>query len=131
MEVTLNQHKVKRLPKPWEQEKAEFQRLFEAIAATSTVKGAALKLGISPRAAYNLLYKLRNKYVKARKIVNFVDSQKRRDKRIRMVLTDRVVAAEFEAEVAEAKEQRIKVESFMAQTQREDQQKAGARAEPW
>lgn len=74
------------------------EQLLETLKDVNTVSFAANKIGIKTRTAYNILYRLRKKYVKARRFVNYIEAQKRGHTLIKMVLTDRV---ESEAEEAE------------------------------
>ena len=71
------------------------EKLIEALKRVDTVRFAAEKVGISTKRAYNLLYRLRKKYVRARRFVNTIDAQKKY-RLVRMVLTDRMQDAEPE-----------------------------------
>lgn len=77
------------------------KKLLEAMIDSVSVKEAALKCGIKPKTAYNLLYSLRKKYRKARTFVNTIDAQKRRSSLFKMVLTDRVSVEEKQLEEEE------------------------------
>jgi len=77
------------------------ERLLDTIASSVSVKEACRKLRISPKTAYNALYRLRRKYMKARAFVNKYDAQKRRSRLLKMVLTSRI---EPEEEVEEEEE---------------------------
>lgn len=57
-----------------------------------TIKFAAQKAGIKPHTAYNILYRIRQKYKKYRGFVNTIDAQKRRGGLFKMALTDRMSA---------------------------------------
>jgi molybdenum-dependent DNA-binding transcriptional regulator ModE len=76
------------------------ERLLEVLADSVSVKEAASRIGISYKTAYNTLYRLRQKYVKARAYVNKIDAQKKRGKLLRMVLTSRL-GQEEEVEIEE------------------------------
>jgi len=76
------------------------ERLLEAVADSVSVKEASRKIGISYKTAYNTLYRMRLKYLKARAYVNKIDAQKKRSKLLRMVLTSRL-GREEEVEVEE------------------------------
>ena len=56
------------------------QELLDAIKHHISVKDAAHSIGLSPRTAYNMLYKIRRKYKKARDLVNVIISYRRADK---------------------------------------------------
>jgi len=72
------------------------EKLIEALKISETVKLAALKVGIKTKTAYNILYRLRRKYLKARRFVNYVEAQKRRHDLVTMVLTHRMMERELE-----------------------------------
>ena len=69
--------------------KAE-EKLFAALKKYDTVAHAAQEIGISAKTAYNMLYRLRIKYRKARRFVNFIEASKRGSETLRMVLTSRM-----------------------------------------
>ncbi|MEM1551552.1 MAG: hypothetical protein QXH03_02645 [Candidatus Bathyarchaeia archaeon] len=69
--------------------KAE-EKLLNALIESVSVKEAALKIGLTYKTAYNMLYRLRKKYNKARAFVNKIDAQKKRCKLLKMVLTSRI-----------------------------------------
>jgi len=58
---------------------AREKQLLEAIKHHVTVKEAAQSIGMSKRTAYNMLYKIRKKYRKARDLVNNIISYRRSD----------------------------------------------------
>ena len=58
---------------------AREKQLLEAIKHNITVKKAAQSIGMSERTAYNMLYKIRKKYRKARDLVNNIISYRRSD----------------------------------------------------
>jgi Mn-dependent DtxR family transcriptional regulator len=66
------------------------EKLLDSLKQVATVKMAAHRIGIKPKTAYNVLYRLRKKYVAARHFVNYIDAQKRRHDKLAMVLTDRM-----------------------------------------
>lgn len=66
------------------------EKLLDCLADSVSVKDACKKLRISSKTAYNMLYRLRQKYVKARAFVNKIEAQKRRSETLRKVLTIRV-----------------------------------------
>ena len=74
------------------------EKLIEALKISDTVKLAALKVGIKSKTAYNMLYRLRRKYLKARRFVNYVEAQKRRHDLVTMVLTHRMAERELREE---------------------------------
>jgi len=53
--------------------------LLEAIKHTVTVKEAAQSIGLSPRTAYNMLFKIRRKYRRARRLVNQIIAYRKAD----------------------------------------------------
>lgn len=55
------------------------KELLEAIKHEITVKEAALSIGLSPRTAYNMLFKIRRKYQRARKLVNTIIAYRKAD----------------------------------------------------
>ena len=55
------------------------RQLLDAIKRSVSVKQAAQSIGMSERTAYNMLYKIRKKYRKARELVNAVLSYRRSD----------------------------------------------------
>jgi len=55
------------------------KNLLNAIKKHITVKEAAISLGISPRTAYNVLFRIRRKYRKARDLVNTIIGYRRSD----------------------------------------------------
>lgn len=65
------------------------EKLWNALKAYDTVAFAAQSIGFKPKTAYNMLYRLRQKYLKARRFVNFVEGSKRGCPTIRMVMTSR------------------------------------------
>ena len=80
------------------------EKLLRALKEVDTVGFAAQKVGITTKTAYNVLYRLRKKYVKARRFVNYVDAQKRRHDRLAMVLTDRMMETELQRDLEPKKE---------------------------
>ena len=66
------------------------EKLLRAMQGKLTVKDAALAIGISTRTAYNVLYRIRRKYLKAREFVNKILAYRRSDKLIDYVLSPRV-----------------------------------------
>lgn len=62
------------------------EKLFNAMLGVESVKMAALKAGITPHTAYNMLYRIRQKYKQSRGYVNVIDAQKRRRGLFRKVL---------------------------------------------
>lgn len=64
--------------------------LINAMKLTDTVAFAAQKIGIKKGHAYNILLRLRRKYLRARRLVNTLDPIKGRHDLIMMVLTDRM-----------------------------------------
>ncbi len=66
------------------------EKLLKAMQGKLTVKDAALAIGISTRTAYNVLYRIRRKYLKAREFVNKILAYRRSDKLIDYVLSPRV-----------------------------------------
>ena len=75
------------------------ERLLMALKDVDTVGFAAQKVGIKTKTAYNIFYRLRKKYVKARRFVNYLDAQKRRHDRLAMVLTDRMTETELQRDL--------------------------------
>jgi len=71
------------------------EKLIETLKTVNTVKLAANKIGIKPKTAYNKLYKIRKKYLRARHFVNFIEAQRRRHDRLAMLLTDRMQEKEL------------------------------------
>jgi len=80
------------------------EKLLRALKEVDTVGFAAQKVGITTKTAYNVFYRLRKKYVKARRFVNYVDAQKRRHDRLAMVLTDRMTETELQRDLEPKKE---------------------------
>ena len=80
------------------------EKLLRALKEVDTVGFAAQKVGITTKTAYNVLYRLRKKYVKARRFVNYVDAQKRKHDRLAMVLTDRMTETELQRDLEPKKE---------------------------
>ena len=72
--------------------------LINALKGVDTVGLAALKIGIKTKKAYNILYRLRKKYVKARRFVNKIDAQKKYGL-VAMVLTDRMTETELQRDL--------------------------------
>ena len=66
------------------------RKLINAINEHFIVKEAAESIGITVRTAYNMLYRLRNKYLKAQTFVNTILAQKRRSPLLNRVLTKKV-----------------------------------------
>jgi hypothetical protein len=66
------------------------QKLLETLKSYPSVKDAAGAIGISPRTAYNVLYRLRRKYFEAREFVNTILSYRRSDKLIDALLSPKV-----------------------------------------
>jgi DNA-binding NarL/FixJ family response regulator len=77
------------------------RRLLNAIAEWDSVKSAASQLRISERTAYNMLYRIRNKYRKARGFINTILAFRRKSVRLDQVLTKRVPMEALEEEEAE------------------------------
>jgi len=73
------------------------QKLLNALKEVDTVSLAALKIKIKPKTAYNILYRLRKKYYRARRLVNTLEPLRGHYEKLAMVLTDR------KAEVQEKK----------------------------
>jgi len=65
------------------------KKLIEAMKDSLTVKDAAHKIGIEARTAYTILYRLRKKYLKARRLVNVLESKKRGNELLRKTLAKR------------------------------------------
>jgi hypothetical protein len=80
------------------------EKLLRALKEVDTVGFAAQKVGITTKTAYNVFYRLRKKYVKARRFVNYVDAQKRKHDRLAMVLTDRMTETELQRDLEPKKE---------------------------
>ena len=66
------------------------RKLLNAINEHIYVKEAAGSIGITVRTAYNILYRLRKKYLKAQTFVNTILAQKRRSPLLSRVLTKKV-----------------------------------------
>jgi len=62
------------------------RKLLNAMLDVDTVKLASGRAWITIHTAYNILYRMREKYTKSRGYVNVVDAQKRRGKLFRKVL---------------------------------------------
>lgn len=77
------------------------EKLLNALKVVDTVGFAADKVGIKTKTAYNILYRLRKKYIKARRFVNVIEAQKRSHNLATMVLTDRMQERELEEEPQE------------------------------
>lgn len=73
--------------------KAE-EKLIKNLKTMDTVKAAAIKMHLSPKTVYNMLYRLRRKYYRARRLVNTIEANKRGHRLIKMVLTDRLHSKE-------------------------------------
>ena len=56
------------------------RELLEAIKHHITVKDASQSLGISERTAYNMLYRIRRKYKRARDFVNTILAYRKSDR---------------------------------------------------
>lgn len=69
------------------------EKLWKALKNHTSVKEAANAIGISPKTAYNMLNRLRKKYTKYRRFVNFVDGQKK-SRIIKLVMTSRMTVNE-------------------------------------
>lgn len=80
-------------------------KLWEALKQYDTVALAAQKVGLQRKTAYNMLYRLRRKYTKARRFVNFVEGAKRYSDLIRMVMTSRMEMVREEKAKETASEQ--------------------------
>jgi DNA-binding NarL/FixJ family response regulator len=76
------------------------RRLLDAIAEWDSVKAAATQLRISERTAYNMLYRIRNKYRNARGFINTILAYRRKSARLDQVLTKRVPMEALEEEEA-------------------------------
>lgn len=87
-------------------------KLLDAIREFGSVKSAAVSVGLTARQAYNVLYKLRRRYIKYRLFTNFIDSGKKPHDRLRMVLVNRMVTRELR----EAEAEELKVAEFMQET---------------
>lgn len=74
------------------------EKLLDFLADSVSVRDACKKLRMSPKTAYNMLYRLRQKYVRARALVNKIEAQKRRSETLRKVLTIRVKLEDAEEE---------------------------------
>ena len=74
------------------------KKLLDAINEHGYVKDAAQALGISPRSAYNILYRLRNKYALARVYINQLLAYRRKSPVLEKVLTKRVSIDKLEKE---------------------------------
>lgn len=66
------------------------KKLLNAIDEKDTVKAAASSLGISPRTAYDMLYRIRNRYVIARGFINTILAYRKKSPRLEMILTKKV-----------------------------------------
>jgi DNA-binding CsgD family transcriptional regulator len=66
------------------------EQLIDLLKDVDSVVLAANKMNIKRRTAYNMLYSLRKKYYKARRLVNKIEALKRSHKLLKMVLTDRI-----------------------------------------
>ena len=80
-------------------------KLWKALKETDTVGFAAQKAGLQRKTAYNMLYRLRRKYLKARRFVNLVEGAKRYSDLIRMVMTSRMEIVREEKAKETASEQ--------------------------
>ena len=72
------------------------EELWTAIKTHDTVAFAARTIGLKPKTAYNMMYRLRRKYLKARRFVNFIEGNKRGNPLIKMVMTSRMEMAKDE-----------------------------------
>jgi hypothetical protein len=66
------------------------EKLLEALKTHPSVKDAAVAIKITPRTAYNVLYRLRRKYFQARDFVNKILAYRRSDKLIDALLSPKV-----------------------------------------
>lgn len=66
------------------------KKVLDAIARSVDAKAAANILGLSPSTVYNMLYRIRKKYVDARKFVNTILAYRRKSPKLDMVLSKRL-----------------------------------------
>jgi len=66
------------------------RRILDKIAECISVVEAAQELGLSVRTLYNVLYRIRNKYRKARLFVNTILAYRRKDRILARVLTKNI-----------------------------------------
>ena len=68
---------------------AREKQLLEAIKRHVSVKEAANSIGLSARTAYNMLLRIRKKYVKARRLVNIIINYRKSDGYLNKLLSIR------------------------------------------
>lgn len=66
------------------------EELLQAIETQGTVRFAAVHLHISVKTAYNVLYRIRNKYRWARGYCNNIMNWRRKSRRLEQVLTKKI-----------------------------------------
>lgn len=74
------------------------EKLLQALKQVDTVGFAAQKIGIKTKTAYNILYRLRKKYYRARRLVNSLEPLRGHYDLLALVLTDRRVEAQEKKE---------------------------------
>jgi hypothetical protein len=74
------------------------RKLLDKIAEYDSVKAAAVHSQISERTAYNVLYRIRNKYKYARGFINTILAYRKKSLRLDQVLSKRVVMDALEEE---------------------------------
>ena len=72
------------------------ERLIEAMREHLTIKDSAHAIGIKERTAYTILYRLRRKYWRARRLVNKLTSLMRGNELLRKALAKRYYPKESE-----------------------------------
>lgn len=77
------------------------RKLLDTIAEWDSVKSAATHIQISERTAYNVLYRIRNRYKYARGFINTILSYRKRSPRLDLVLSKRVPMEILEREEKE------------------------------
>lgn len=74
------------------------RKLLDAVAEYDTVANAAEHRQISARTAYNMLYRIRNRYQYARGFINTILNYRKKSSRLEQVLSKRVPMEELENE---------------------------------
>lgn len=81
------------------------EKLLTAMLDVESVKMAALELGITAHTAYNVIYRMKEKYRKGRGYANTLDAQKRRGGLIKKIFGSKK-KRRIEAAIAAEKRQK-------------------------
>lgn len=96
------------------------EKLLNALKDSDTVALAAQKVHLKPKTCYNILYRLRRKYYRARKLVNTIEPLRGHYDTVALVLTDRRAEVEEKKKLEAPEEKPAKDETDFTEKETEE-----------